>query len=154
MVKKLDAIDRKILNELQQNGRIRIVELAERVNLSKTPCAERLKRLEQDKFIQGYSADLNANLLDQKHVMFVQVSLDKTNNNSLLRFNEAVKLIPEIQSCFMVAANFDYLLQVRTTDITHFRKILGEQIGKLPGVQQTHSFVVMEEVFSSKALVI
>jgi len=154
MTKKLDAIDRKILTELQQNGRITVVELAERVNLSKTPCAERLKRLERDKIIQGYHADLNANLLNQKHVMFVQVSLDKTSDNSLSKFNESVKMIPEIQSCFMVAANFDYLLQVRTIDITHFRRILGEKIGKLPGVQQTHSFVVMEEIFSSKDLVI
>ncbi len=146
MNKKLDAIDYRILSVLQKNARITIVDLASQVNLTKTPCAERLKRLENEGFIEGYKAILNTEQLGLNHLMGVQVTLSQTNNDTLEKFNLAVKQIPEIQSCLMVAANFDYLLLVRTRDIGHFRKILGEEIGQLPSIQQTHSFVVMEEV--------
>ncbi len=146
MTVKLDLIDQRILTELKQTGRISIVKLADRVNLSKTPCAERVKRLEKEGIIRGYHAEIDPSKLGLQHVMLVQVTLSHTSNQSLEQFNKAVKAIPEIQSCFMVAANFDYLLTIRTTDIQHFRKILAENISNLPCIQQTHSFVVMEEV--------
>lgn len=154
MDKKLDLIDKRILDELQNNGRITIVDLAEKVNLSKTPCAERVKRLEKNQLIKGYHAELNAQKLGLEHMMLVQVTLNQSNTKSLHEFNHAIKKIDEVQSCFMVAANFDYLLIVRTYDIQHFREILGDQIGNLPCVQQTHSFVVMEEVSNGQSLAV
>lgn len=146
MRRPLDGIDRKILDELQKNGRISIVDLAKRVNLSKTPCSERVRRLEKSGVISQYRAVIDPELVDMKHVTIVHISLTQTSDNSLDQFNLAVQNIPEVQSCLMIAGQFDYMLKVRTHDITHFREVLGEQIGKLPGVMQTHSFAVMETV--------
>ncbi len=139
-------IDRRILSELQENGRMPIVELAGRVHLTKTPCAERVRRLERAGIIKGYRADLDPEALGAGFVMIVQVTLSQTSDNALELFNAAVRDIPEIRSCYMVAGHFDYLLKVCTTDITHYRNVLGDRIGKLPGVRQTHSFVAMEMV--------
>ena len=146
MKKDLDSIDRRILAELQSNGRLPIVELANRVHLTKTPTAERVKRLERTGVIKGYRADLEPDQLGAGHVIIVHVSLTQTSDNALELFNRAVHRIPEIQSCYMLAGQFDYMLKVRTSDISHYRNVLGEQIGKLPGVQQTHSYVALEVV--------
>ena len=152
MKKSLDQIDRRILGELQENGRLPIVELAQRIHLTKTPCAERVRRLERDGVIAGYRAELDPGVLGLGFVMVVLVTLGQTSDGALEVFNDAVRRIPEVQACLMVAGHFDYLLLVRTTDISRYRNVLGEQIGRLPGVQQTHSFVVMEEVKNQKVL--
>lgn len=149
MTRVLDGIDKRILDELQKNGRLSIVELASRVNLTKTPCSERVRRLENSGVIKGYCAILDPAKVGINHVTIVHITLAQTSDNSLDEFNEAVKEIPEVQSCLMIAGQFDYVLKVRTRDITHFREILGEHIGKLPGVMQTHSFAVMETVKES-----
>jgi Lrp/AsnC family leucine-responsive transcriptional regulator len=152
MTKTFDQIDRRILTELQENGRMPIVELANRIHLTKTPCAERVRRLERDGVILNYRAELDPVTLGAGFVMVVQVTLSQTSDNAIELFNQAVKRIPEIQTCFLVAGQFDYLLLVRTSDIAHYRNVLGDQIGKLPGVQQTHSYVVMEEVSNRRTL--
>jgi len=152
MIKNFDKINRHILNELQENGRITMIDLAHKVNLTKTPCAERVKKLERDSVIKGYRAELNPDLLGAGFIMIVQVTLTQTSDDALHLFNKAVKDIPEIQTCFMIAGNFDYLLVVRTSDIKHYRNVLADQIGKLPGVLQTHSYVVMDEVSNRKIL--
>ena len=146
MNRTFDAIDRRILDELQQNGRLPIVELAKRVFLTKTPCSERVRRLEKAGVIRGYHAEVDPAQVGFNHVTVVQITLAQTSDNSLERFNDAVNDIPEIESCLMIAGSFDYMLKVRTRDITHFRELLGEWISKLPGVMQTHSFAVMETV--------
>nr|WP_171178205.1 Lrp/AsnC ligand binding domain-containing protein [Ruegeria sp. HKCCD8929] len=142
----LDKIDQRILQELEANGRLPIVELAARVNLTNTPCSERVKRLERTGYITGYSAVVDKERLGLAHLTVVQVSLAATAEQSLDKFNEAVRKVPEIESCLMVAGSFDYLLTVRTRDIAHFRMVLGEKINKLPGIHQTSSFTVMETV--------
>ena len=152
MKKNLDRTDRRILNELQEHGRMPIVELADRINLTKTPCAERVRRMERDGVIKGYRAELEPALLGAGFVIVVLVTLNQTSDNSLELFNEAVRRIPEVQICYMVAGNFDYLIVARTSDITHYRNVLGDQLGRLPGVQQTHSYVVMEEITDRKTL--
>lgn len=143
---KIDYIDLKILSQLQNFGRMPIIELASLVNLSKTPCSLRVRRLEETGVIRGYRADIAPELMKAGHVLFVQVSLDQTSNDSLESFNDAVKRIPEVQNCFMLAANFDYLLKVRTDNIEHYRSVLRQKIGRLPNVSKTHSFVAMEIV--------
>ncbi len=146
MSSELDNIDQRILAELEANGRLPIVELATRVNLTNTPCSERVKRLEKRGFITGYSAVIDKERLGLAHLTVVQVSLAATADHSLDRFNDAVRRVPEIETCLMVAGSFDYLLTVRTRDIAHFRTVLGEKINKLPGIHQTSSFTVMETV--------
>jgi Lrp/AsnC family leucine-responsive transcriptional regulator len=147
----LDGIDLKILKELEVDGRLSIVELAGRVNLTNTPCSERVKRLERAGHITGYRAILDMDKLGLSHLTVMQVSLAATaGNNSLDDFNAAVRQIPEVESCLMIAGSFDYLLTVRTRDIAQFRTVLGDKINKLPGVLQTNSFAVMEIVKESK----
>ncbi len=147
MSRNIDAIDRRILEELERDGRLSIVELSSRVNLTNTPCSERVKRLERSGYISGYRAILNMEKLGLGHLTVVQVSLSATaGNNSLDAFNIAVSQVSEIESCLMLAGSFDYLLTVRTRDIVHFRQVLGEKINKLPGILQTNSFAVMEVV--------
>lgn len=146
MNRELDRIDERILRELEVNGRLPIVELAQRINLTNTPCSERVKRLERSGFIKRYKAVVNAERLGLAHLTIVQVSLVATGDHSLVNFNKAVQEIQEIESCLMVAGSFDYHLTVRTRDMAHFRDVLGEKINKLPGVHLTHSYAVMEVV--------
>lgn len=146
MKKELGSIDRRILDELQAHGRLSIVELAKRVHLTKTPCSERVRRLEKSGIITGYHAKLNNTRIGFDHVTIVHVSLSQTSDNALNDFNLAVSKIPEIQYCVMIAGQFDYMLKVRTRDIAHYRNFLGEQISKLPFLLQTNSFSVMETV--------
>lgn len=146
MSRDLDRIDERILEELEADGRLSIVDLAARVNLTNTPCSERVKRLEKTGYIRRYKAVLDLDKLGASHLTVVQVSLTATADNSLDAFNAAVKRIHEVESCVMVAGAFDYHLTVRTRDMAHFREVLGDQINKLPGVHQTSSFAVMEVV--------
>ncbi len=146
MSRELDRIDLKILEELESNGRLPMVELAARVNLSNTPCSERVKRLERKGYIRGYKAVLDLSQLEAGHVTVVQVSLEATAENYLDRFNRAVARVDEIETCLLIAGSFHYLLVVRTRDMAHFRMVLGEKINNLPGIRQTNSFAVMETV--------
>lgn len=142
----LDLTDMRILDEIQKDGRISVVELSRRVHLTKTPCAERLRRLEKAGVVRGYFARLDPVVVGAGHTVMVQVQLKGTTADDLEAFNSAVARAPEIQSCHMVAGGFDYILKVRSRDIDSYRKVLGEVISKLPGVQQTHTYVVMETV--------
>ncbi|MCK9984766.1 MAG: Lrp/AsnC family transcriptional regulator, leucine-responsive regulatory protein [Azoarcus sp.] len=148
----MDRIDLKILAELQRDARLSYVELARRVGLSKTPCAERVRKLEEGGVIRGYHADLDPVAMDRAHVVIVQVLLSGTTAHELKLFNEAVQRIPEIQTCQMIAGDFDYLLTVRTRDIQTYRSVLGEKISELPCVKQTHTYVVMEVVKDEKTI--
>jgi len=148
----MDNIDRKILRELQNDGRMTMTELSMRVGLSKTPCLERVRRLQTAGIIRGYQAELNPNVLGAGHIAFVQVTLDDTTSQALDQFNTAVKALPAVQACHMIAGNFDYLLKVRTRDIQSYRHVLGESIATLPHVQQTSTFVVMETVQDTMAV--
>lgn len=142
----LDKLDLSIIEQLQTNGRITITELANRVGLSKTPCQVRMRRLEQQGYILGYVALVDQAKLGQSHIAFVQVTLNETNSSALEAFNSAVREISEVEQCHMMAAGFDYLLKVRTSDMEAYRKVLGEKLSSLPHVKQTSTFAVMENV--------
>ena len=141
--KDLDRIDRNILNELQKDGRISNVELSKRVGLSPTPCLERVRRLERQGFIQGYTALLNPHYLDASLLVFVEITLNRGAPDVFEQFNTAVQKLEEIQECHLVSGDFDYLLKTR-----------GETLLRLPGVNDTRTYVVMEEVKQSNRLVI
>ncbi|MCB1887909.1 MAG: Lrp/AsnC ligand binding domain-containing protein [Rhodocyclaceae bacterium] len=148
----MDRIDLKILGELQADARLSMVELSRRVGLTKTPCAERVRRLERAGVIRGYHAELDPDAMGVGHIVVVQVLLSSTAERDLLRFNEAVRRIPAIESCHMIAGDFDYLLKVRTRDIHEYRRVMGEEISGLPCVKQTHTYVAMEVVKDERRL--
>lgn len=146
MPDQLDRIDRNILAALSREGRLSSAELAQRVGLSKTPVQARVKRLEREGYIRGYSALIDRARMGEGHIAFVQVTLSDTRSNALEAFNKAVQKIPEIVECHMIAGGFDYLLKIRTKDIAAYRRLLGETISALPAVSNTSTFVVMEAV--------
>ncbi|ABI71644.1 MULTISPECIES: leucine-responsive transcriptional regulator Lrp [Shewanella] len=145
-VKDLDRIDRNILNELQQDGRISNVELSKRVGLSPTPCLERVKRLEKQGFISGYTALVNPHFLGASLLVFVEITLNRDTPDIFDRFNRAVQLLDDIQECHLVSGDFDYLLKTRVSDMSAYRRLLGETLLKLPSISDTRTYVVMEEV--------
>jgi Lrp/AsnC family transcriptional regulator, leucine-responsive regulatory protein len=142
----LDRIDQSIIRELQKNSRITVTELASRVGLSKTPCQVRMRRLEEQGFITGYTALVNQTKLGLSHIAFAQVTLNDTSSSALTAFNKAVQNVSAVEQCHMIAGNFDYLLKVRTRNMQEYRQVLGEEISALPHVLQTSTFVVMENV--------
>ncbi|MFC7333276.1 Lrp/AsnC ligand binding domain-containing protein [Rhodocista pekingensis] len=149
---RLDRIDLNILRILQQNGRIANVELARRVHLSPTPCLERVRRLERDGYIQGYMALLDPDRLDRGLLAFVEVRLERTSGDVFRIFAEAVSKLEEILECHMVAGGFDYLIKVRVADMAAYRAFLGDKLSIIPGVAQTHTYMVMEEVKATHAI--
>ncbi|PZX15969.1 AsnC family transcriptional regulator [Palleronia aestuarii] len=142
----LDTFDLAILDVLGVEGRISVTELASRVGLSKSPVQARLKRLEQTGVITGYRALIDPVRLNREHVAFVEVKLGDTREAALAAFNAAVRRVPEIEQCHMIAGDFDYLLKVRTSDMTTYREILGTRISVLPHVAQTSTFVAMQAI--------
>lgn len=143
---QLDSFDLKILEVLQQDGRISLTELARRVGLSKTPCQVRFRRLVESGVILGFRAMIDPARLNRNHVAFAEVKLSDTREQALVEFNAAVRRIPEVEQCHMIASSFDYLLKVRTSDIRKYRQVLGEKISSLPHVASTSTFVAMETV--------
>ncbi len=142
----LDQFDRRILECLAEDGRMSITDLAKRVGLSNTPCQQRLKRLIAEGYIEGFRAVLSPVKMGLDHVAFAEVKLTNTHEDALRAFNEAVKKIPEVEECHMIAGRFDYLLKIRTRDIRRYRHVLGERISELPFVASTSTNVTMETV--------
>jgi Lrp/AsnC family leucine-responsive transcriptional regulator len=148
----LDRTDRKILKALQADGRIANVDLAEKIGLSPTSTGDRVKRLQREGFIAGYGARLDPHRLGLGLLVFVEVSLDKTTPDVFEKFADAVKRAPEVLECHMVAGGFDYLVKTRVADMAAYRRFLGEILLALPGVKETRTYAVMEEVKSDGML--
>jgi Lrp/AsnC family leucine-responsive transcriptional regulator len=142
----IDRIDRRILLILQADGRIPAVELAERVGLSPTSTGERLKRLQKDGYIDGFGVRLNAERLGLGLLIFVEVLLDKTTPDIFDRFADAARKAPQVLECHMVAGGFDYLIKTRVSDMAAYRRFLGNVVLSFPGVRETRTYAVMEEV--------
>jgi Lrp/AsnC family transcriptional regulator, leucine-responsive regulatory protein len=148
----LDRIDRRILQQLQDDGRITNLKLAEAVALSPTAVLARVQRLTREGFIEGYHAHLNARRLGVGLLVFVEVHLDRTTPGVFEQFRAAVHVHPEILECFMVAGGFDYLLKTRVADMEAYREFAGRVLWQLPGVRETRTYAVMEEVKQSTRL--
>jgi len=142
----LDKIDRNILQELQNNGRISNVELSKRVGLSPTPCLERVKRLEKQKVIKSYTALLDPHYLDASLLVYIEITLNRTTADVFERFNKAAEQADEILECHLVSGDFDYLLKTRVADISAYRKVLNQTLLALPDIKDSRTYVVMEEV--------
>ena len=148
----LDRIDLRILAALQADGRISNLKLAETVALSPTAVLARVQRLTRGGFIVGYHAELNAAKLGRGLVVFVEVLLDRTTPNVFDEFKAAVQVHDEVMECHMVAGGFDYLLKTRMADMAAYRAFAGRVLWQLPGVRETRTYAVMEEVKSGTAL--
>lgn len=148
----IDETDRRILRLLQKEGRISLSELAERVGLRATATSDRLRRLQRDGVVQGYGARLNPALLGRGLLVFIEVRLERTTPDVFQSFAAAVRRAPEVLECHMVAGGFDYLLKTRVEDMAAYRRFLVEVLLALPGVRETHTFAVMEEVKATAEL--
>ena len=151
-VPDLDRIDLKILQELQNDGRMSNLKLAESVALSPTAVLARVQRLTRDGYILGYEARLNPHKLGRGMLVFVEVLLDRTTPNVFEAFKAAVQVRSEIMECHMVAGGFDYLLKTRMADMDAYRSFAGTVLWQLPGVRETRTYAVMEEVVNSTHL--
>ena len=142
----LNRIDRNILRVLQHDGRLSFAELARQVGLTTTPCTERVRRLEREGVITGFSALVNPASVGAALVVFVQIRLSRTSQDNFAQFKAAASDLPEVQECYLVSGDFDYLIKARVADMAAYREFLGETLLGLPGVQASTSYVVMETV--------
>ena len=148
-MRKLDRIDRMILDILQNEGRIAISELASRVSLSTTPCSERVKRLEREGIIMGYHARLNPKHLDRNLLVFLEISLSAKSGDVFEQVAKDLMEIPEVQECHLISGDFDYLFKARLKEMSAYRRLLGDLLKKLPSSASSHSYIVMEEIKES-----
>ena len=148
----LDRIDLRILNVLQADGRISNLKLAEAVSLSPTAVLARTQRLQREGYILGYEARLNPLKLGRGMLVYVEVLLDRTTPNVFNEFKAAVQVRDEILECHMVAGGFDYLIKTRMADMAAYRAFAGRVLWQLPGVRETRTYAVMEEVKSTNRL--
>ncbi len=142
----LDGFDRAILSVLAEDGRISVTDLAKRIGLSKSPTQARVKRLEKDGIILGYRALVDPIRLGLDHIAFVEVRLNDTREAALAAFNKAVAKIPEIEQVHLIAGNFDYLMKIRTRNMSDYRIVLAEKISTLPHINNTSTYVAMQAV--------
>ncbi|MGR3716310.1 MAG: Lrp/AsnC family transcriptional regulator [Thermohalobaculum sp.] len=149
---ELDRIDLKLLRLLQRDGRAANADLAVRLNLSPATCHRRTRRLIE----QGYVASIGARIAPERvgrgTLVLVGVVLDRSTRDSFSAFEKAVRGLPFILDCHLVAGDFDYFLKIRVQDIAGFNRLLGEKLIALPGVRQTRTFFVMKEIIDNAPL--
>lgn len=139
--RQLDQIDQRILNELQKNGRISHQELADVVGLSATPCARRVRALEDEGYIAGYTALIDERRLGFGFSVFISVKLERQIEEQLHRFESAIRACPEVVDCWLMTGNRDYLIRVVVRDLEDFEKLLTGKLTKFPGVASLESSI-------------
>ena len=149
---KLDRIDRKILDELQRDGRLAITELAQRVGLSTSPCSERVRRLEREKVILGYHARVDPEALGRGLLVFVELTLSSKSSQTFEAVRQALLLEPRVIECHLISGSFDYLVKARLSAMREYRDLLGQIQRQIPVPAQSNSYVVMEEIKEGLAL--
>lgn len=150
--KRLDRIDIGILNQLQQNARITNSELARAVNLSQTPCFNRVRALEKLGLFKQQVTLLNPEPLGLRINVFIQVSLAKQDEDALRRFEEAIGERPEVMECYLMTGDADYLLRVMMPDIQALQRFIMERLTKIPGVSNIRSSFALKQVRYKTAL--
>lgn len=142
----LDEIDRRILRELQKDGRQSHQDLSERVGLSPSPVARRMRKLEEEGYITGYGARIDEGKLGFAFSVFVSVRLDRQIDARLGAFETEVRLCPEVVDCWLMTGSFDYLLRVAVRDLEEFERFLTGRLTKLPGVASLESSIPIRRV--------
>ncbi|MFD7292028.1 MULTISPECIES: Lrp/AsnC family transcriptional regulator [unclassified Streptomyces] len=148
----MDAMDRKILTELQMDGRLTITELAARVKLSVSPCHRRLRDLERSGAIRGYRAVVDPSALGLDFEALVFVTLGWEDRDTVASFEEAVAAVPHVLQAQRLFGDPDYLLRVAAADLTAFQQLYDQQLARLPGVQRLNSTLVMKNVVTNRPL--
>ncbi|HEX3367462.1 Lrp/AsnC ligand binding domain-containing protein [Phenylobacterium sp.] len=149
---RLDDTDRRLLRVLQADGRISNGDLADRCSLSASACSDRVRRLRDGGYITGFAALVDPGKVGRALLIFVEVVLDRTTPEAFETFAAAARRTPDILECHMVAGGFDYLLKARVRDFAEYRKFLGEVLVSIPGVRETRTYAVLEEVKSTTQL--
>jgi Lrp/AsnC family leucine-responsive transcriptional regulator len=149
---KLDDADRRILLVLQQDGRITNQDLAAACNMSASSCFERVRRLRERGVITGYTALIDPKFAERELLIFIEVLLDRTTSDIFDQFAERIRRSPEVLECHMVAGGFDYLVKVRMRDMAAYRVFLADTVIVMPGVRETRTYAVMEEVKDTSVL--
>ncbi|MCZ8186376.1 MAG: winged helix-turn-helix transcriptional regulator [Beijerinckiaceae bacterium] len=144
---KLDRIDLKILAELQKNGRITNVDLADAVGLSPSPCLTRVKRLESAGYITGYGAQLHLRKLGDVLLIFTEVTLSDHRSDDFARFEAAIKGVPEIIECHLVSGGYDYLLKFVTSGVNHYQSVIEALLDRNIGIEKYFSYIVIKSPF-------
>jgi len=149
----LDKIDKQILHELQRNARISNIELAERVNLSPTPCARRVKQLEQANIIVGHATLLDQEKLGLKLMAMISVTMDRHTADRFEKFEQAASLLPEVMECYVVTGqDSDFLIKVLIRDMRHYEEFLLRRLTKLEGVSGVHTSFVLRQPINKTEL--
>ncbi len=146
---ELDAIDLRILDLLQQEGRLTMTELGERIGLSTSPCSQRVKRLERLGVITGYHARIDPAAAGRTLLVFVEITLAEKSEQIFKKVREELALMPEVLECHLVSGSFDYLVKARLGGMPEYRQLLGSMLKRIPVAAQSNSYVVMEEVKES-----
>lgn len=148
-MEQLDKTDRQILALLQENAQLTMQEIGQRINLSKTPVHERIKRLEREGFIDRYVTIVSKKKLGNLLLVYCHVTLDKQTRDTFADFNKAINDMPEVQECCLVSGTFDYLLKVIIRDMESYNRFYQERLSVIPGIHHISSFFVMDEVKST-----
>lgn len=152
MIAELDKIDLKILRLLQKDGRLSNAELAQRVNVSAATCHRRTQRLFDAGYIEGVRASIAPDRVNRGTLVVVGVVLDRSTPESFAAFEAAIRKLPAVLDCHLVAGDFDYFLKIRVQDIADFNRLHGSRLIAVPGVRQTRTFFVMKEVVDNAPL--
>lgn len=143
---KFDRLDARLLAELQKDGRRSVVDLADVVGLSGTPCARRIRQLEKQGVIQGYTAIVDPSRLGLKVQAFVQVKLERHTDDNVAQFRRELSALEPIISCHAITGEYDFLLQVVTTDLDALSNLVLKRLLKIRSVRDVHSSIVLETV--------
>ncbi|WP_109466136.1 Lrp/AsnC ligand binding domain-containing protein [Albibacillus kandeliae] len=143
---RFDKITQRILQILQKDARITNADLASQVGIPPTSMSDRLRRLQRDGVILSYTARLDPQKLGLEMLVFIEIRLDKTTPQVFEKFKTAVQATPEVIECHMVAGGLDYLVKTRFHSMDEYRRFLGDVIMAWPGVIETRTYVVMEEI--------
>lgn len=146
MTNDLDELDLKLLRALQHDGRLSHQELSERVGLSPSPCARRIRKLEAAGYITGYGAHIDEARLGFGFHVFISVKLDRQIDDRLVAFEREVRRCPEVVDCWLMTGNFDYLLRVTVRDLAEFESFLTRRLTKVPGVASLESSIPIRRV--------
>ena len=147
----LDQIDTKILRELQADGRLSWVELAERVNLSATACQRRVQAMFEKGIIDGISARIDPEALGYEVEAYVSVYVDRQDVELAQKFRKAIRDYPEVQTCHMITGQVDYLIRVIAKDLKSYGRFIEEKILRLPGVKDASSSIVLDRIKAGSA---
>jgi Lrp/AsnC family transcriptional regulator, leucine-responsive regulatory protein len=149
---ELDALDLRILDLLQHEGRLTMTELGDRIGLSTSPCSQRVKRLERMGVITGYHAKLDAAAVGKALLVFVEITLAEKSEQIFKKVRDELEHMPEVLECHLVSGSFDYLVKARLGGMSEYRQLLGNMLKRIPVAAQSNSYVVMEEVKEGFAL--